>query len=196
MPSQQDIENYIRQNAGMPIQQGAAQASDAVESGMNQAGQAAMAMKQAALQKLAGPQAPPPPPPQTPPVPNVLPNDPNMSPADQQSRMNAMIAAPLSGGTDLTLDGAQAQRQKMLDMYNAASAEKAAGAQDPDMSGYSDVPKPNAARQFPHIQKKMKTGQPVTTEDIRATMKGPQEVTPELEKKLGYGADDDDEEQR
>ena len=188
-----DYEDMIHQQVGIPIQQATGQGANAVEGGIDQAGQAAM-QKIALLKQMtdgsAAPQAAPP----VPPIPNVQANDPNMSPQDQQSRMQAMIAAPLSGGTSLNLDDAQAQRDKMLQMYNAASAEKAAGSQEPDLSGYSDVPQQNAARQFPHIQKKIQSGQPINSQDIRATLKGPQEVTPELEKKLGYGSKDEDEE--
>lgn len=53
---------------------------------------------------------------------------------------------------------------------------------------------PPPPRQFPNIQKKIQAGQPVNSQDIRDTMHGVQEVTPELEKKLGYGSKDEDEE--
>jgi hypothetical protein len=98
----------------------------------------------------------------------------------------APTGAASSNAPGMNIDDAMAQRQQLLNMQNAASAEKANEWNEPDLSS----PQP---RQFPNIQAKMKTGQPVTSKDIRQTLKGPQEVTPELEKKLGYGSQDDDE---
>src|ERR1019366_10781500 len=98
----------------------------------------------------------------------------------------------LSGGTPMSFDSADAQRTAQMNQNALAApasglpsdlAAKLAAAQQ------TEAPTP---RQFPHIQAKMKSGQPVTTQDIRATLKGPQEVTPELNKKLGYGSDDED----
>ncbi len=176
MPTPQEIEAYLRQMGTGATSAG----QNAIAQGVDQPIQ----QKLHALQQMGNN---PPPPQAAPPVPNpgvpyVLPNDPNMSPQDQKSRMNAMIAAPLSGGTELTLDGAQAQRQKMLNMYNAASAEKAN--EVPDTSGFSDVNQHPVARQFPQLKKKIASGTPITTKDIRSATSPTEALTPEQEEEM------------
>lgn len=177
MPTTQEIEAFIRQNAGMPIQQGAGQVADVTEDKINQAGQAAAAMKQAALAKLAGPQAPPQAAPPTPPVPNVQPNDPSMSAPDANSRMNAMIQTPLSGGTNLGFDGADRARAAQLALNNSAAP---ASGLPSDLQAQLDTarhqqmdqgPQQPLMRQFPQIHKRVMAKQPVTKQDIHSSIK-------------------------
>lgn len=190
MPTTQEIEAFIRQNAGMPIQQGAGQVADVTEDKINQAGQAASAMKQAALAKLAGPQTLPQAPPQAPPIPNVQPNDPSMSPQDAQSRMGAMINAPLSGGTNLGLDGAAQARAAQLALNNSAAP---ASGLPSDLQATLDTarhqqidqgPPQPLMRQFPQIHKRVMAKQPVTAQDIRSTIKPNEPLTDEQMEEL------------
>jgi hypothetical protein len=178
-------EDYLRQNAGLPIQQSVGQAGQLTDDQI-------LAMKQQAMQAMAAspsqaPNAPPIPP--TPPVPNVQPNSPSMTPQDAQSRMNAMIAAPLSGGAALDFDTAAKMRAANL----AAQAPSQQATPSEDMSGYTDVPKPQApGHQFPRIQAKVQKNKAAAQPDIRSTLHGAQEMTPEMWKKLGYGDPEED----
>lgn len=174
MPSVEDIEAYLRQNAGQPVQQGANKLGQAVEDKYNDAAdatsQAALSAKQAILQRLAGqPQAVTPP---TPPVPDVLPNSPTMSPQDAQSRMGAMIQAPLRGGTPMTFDAMQ--QQNAANMAASGSPEQS----QEDMSGYKDFSQHPVLRQFPKIQAKVQAQKPITKDDIRS-MTSPNEALSE-----------------
>ena len=192
MPTQQEIEDYIRAHAGVPIQNAVGQAADTAQTQLNQMGNSAMALKQAALQQLSldgsnsarslNPQ-------QAQPIPEVLPNDPSMSKNDTQSRMAAMIQAPA------TMAQVEAKLKAQADEDEAAEQRANAMTTDP-MNGYtrvlSRVQQEAAAhqpRQFNQIKQKIQ-GSP---ENIRDTFKGPVEVTPDLEKKLGYGKDEDEE---
>lgn len=188
MPTIQDIENFMRQNGGQQLQGAVGPNSpmaQGAENGIN-----SMAMKQAALQQLAGsPQAAPAPvpvaPPQGLPIPEVQPNAASMSPQDAQSRMGAMIQAPA------TMDQVAAKLRAQADQ-DAAAEQHANALQDQDMSGYSDYGKPAAPpAKFQQLKQKIQ-GKP-QDEDIRSSLKGPVEVTPEMEKKLGYNKDEDEE---
>lgn len=126
-----------------------------------------------------------------------------MGQPDQSGRLSAAPPVPpmesTGGGMPMpnsppmgmgagTLDQMAAARAKQLELNNLASQPPPP---DFDASGYTAYPGP---RQFPNIQKKVQAGQPINSQDIRDTMHGVQEVTPELEKKLGYGKQDEDEE--
>lgn len=178
MPTTQEIEDYIRQNAGVPIQQGAAQGSNAIENKMHQAGAAAMAMKQAALQQLSGSPQQATPPPQAQPIPDVLPNDPSMSPKDAQNRMGAMIQAPA------TMEQVAAKLRAQAD-EDAAAEQHANSLQDQDMSGYQDYGKP-APQKFQQLRQKIQSKPQSAPEQ-----EGAVEVTPEMEKQL-FGSDEDE----
>ncbi len=176
-------EDFARNNIGQPIQQGVGNAAQLTDEQI-------LALKQKALLGMAGSgaaaQVPAPPPPQAKSQMGVLPNDPSMTPQDQTSRMNAMIAAPLSGGTPLDFDTADKARAAQMELNQSAPAS----APD-DLSGYSAYPPaPPQPRQFPNIQKKMA---PVPAKsDIRASTSPTQALTPEQEAKLFPKDDDDD----
>lgn len=120
----------------------------------------------------------------------TLPNAPTMSPADAQNRMSAAIQA----GPAMQQAAAKLRAQAALDQQAEDHANQIG---DIDMSKYQPYqPQALAPRQFPHIQAKMKSGQPVTTEDIRATMKPGQALSEDQEAALNkqlHGDDDENE---
>jgi len=123
----------------------------------------------------------------------VAPNAPSMNQQDAQSRMNAMIQAPATMQTVAAKLRAQADQDD-------ADEQHANSLQDEDMSGYTNVPSTaqrQAAARQPAAQKfanlKAKIQQP---QDVRDTLHGAVEVTPELEKQLGYGSDDDEDDNK
>lgn len=173
-------EEMIRQKMGLPIQNMSNQMGQQVDQAAQQ--------KLQALQALSAQQAPPPqapmPQPMAPqPPPEVQPNAASMNPADQQSRMRAMIQAPL------TMDQVAAKLRAQAD-EDAVAEHHANSLADEDMSGYKDYHQ--AAAPSPKFQQ-LKQRLESKPQDIRAQLKGPQEVTPELEKQLGYGDDDEEE---
>ncbi len=195
MPTPQEIEAYLRQMGQSATQQG----QDMVNQNIDQPLQAKLkALQQASGQSpnmipggapqggVPGSNQYQPPQPQ---VDQMAPNDPTMSGADQNSRTNAMIAAPdqmAQAAAKLrmqaALDGQQQQHQNDIETQ--------------DMSGYSDVPHPGL-RQFPGLQKKIQAKQPVTADDIRSMTSPSQALTPEQEAKINgqlSGKDDEDEE--
>jgi hypothetical protein len=171
----QQLNNMVGPNSGMA--QGTDQATNAAMmklAALNQAGQ------QAPMQQ-----------PGTMPNQNIqpqqdlaAPNAASMTPQDAESRMNSMIQAPM------TMQTVQAKLKAQADQDDAAE-QHANMLQDQPMTGYSDYPKQPPAK-FQSLKAKIK-GSPA---DIRESMNGPQEVTPEMEKKLGYGAEDDEDEDK
>lgn len=198
----EDQEAAAHMNIGQPIQQGVQGVAQGIDNGVD-------AMRLAAMQKLSsnpqGAQAMTPPPnpmlgggqagpaPKDMGIPEVLPNDPSMSAADATTRMRAMIDAPMA----MKNAAAKLRAQAALDQehenhVNSLDSE--------DMSGYRDVPtsaQREAASQAPprfqNLQHKINTKQVINKDDIRDHLKGLTEVTPELEKQLGYGSDEEEE---
>lgn len=159
-------EDLVRQKVGVPIQQGANKAANLTEEQI-------LAMKHQALRGLSGM------------MPDARPNNemdlnqvsaPDMSQADQQSRMGASIQAPQAmeiAAAKLRQEGAQ--RDAGNQTLNAL--------EDSPMKGYSSYPAPAPAmRQFPNIQKKIEARQPVTKQDIHAMQA--KEMTPDLESEM------------
>jgi hypothetical protein len=172
------VANWFKQNAtsqpDMEAQQAAQQAASAAQA------------KRAALQQLSGNA------PVTPlPIPQVQNNAATMSPQDQDSRMNAMIATPLSGGTPMTFDAMGAANQAQM-AQNALAAP--AGPDIATMNQDQSSPHPSI-RQFPLIQARVKSGQPVTSQDIRNSIKANEAMTPEQEAKLNQQLAGEDEDQ-
>lgn len=177
MPTPQEIEAYLNQ-----MGQGVTQAG---QNAINQNVDIPAQAKLAALQKTsagAGPSG------GMGGMPGATPQ-----PSPQASAAAAALSTGsgnpgMASGNGLNFDEMAAHQAAMKAMYPPAQPEE-------DFSGYADVPKPNQMRQFPTIQAKMNKGQPVNSQDIRQALKGPTEVTPELEKQLGYGDQDEDDDE-
>lgn len=138
-------EDWLRQQAGIPIQQGAQAMGQVADQGVLAAQMKLQAMK-ALAQKMGGAgqgQGMAQLPPQNQMVPEVLPNAPSMTAGDAQSRMGAMIQAP-----DQMAQAAQ--RLKAQAELDAAAEKHQNDIETQDMSGYSDVPK-----KFDGLKKKL-----------------------------------------
>ena len=135
-------EEMLRQQMGMPIQQGAQQIGQMADQGVMAAQQ-----KLQALQQIAGnqPQALPPSPTQVSIPPEALPNSPSMKPADALSRTQAMIQAPLDR------EKLDAHFKAQADADAAEDARRAHEASEFDPSAYQDY-KPKNGR-YQKIQK-------------------------------------------
>lgn len=101
-----------------------------------------------------------------------------------------------------SMDDMAAVRQKQLALSNARSQDLLNDQQGPDLSGYSQVTPQDIQRiqatqdmpiQNPKFQRLKQQLQP---KDVRDSLHGLVEVTPELEKQLGYGSQDEDEEKK
>lgn len=194
-----DSEDWIRQNLGQPAQQmmgpgsAPAQNTDAQAQAMklaalhalssNPQAQQGLPSDQIAMQKAMAAKM------SAQPGMNAAPNAASMSPQDAQARMSALAQGPdqmAMAAARLRQEGNQEQaHQNELNAY-----------QDRDMSGYKDYHSSDdaqAPRAFNKIQQKVKSQEPVTTDDIRNHLKGMVEVTPELEKQLGYTSGDNEE---
>ena len=110
-----ELEKQMHQVGGQ-IQQGAQNVGNALDS--------SLAAKMHALHKLSGSAAGP-----------GL-QHPSQAPLPMQSGPAPMNGASSGQAQVGTMDAMAAQRQKMLDMYNAASQEKQNAAQEPDFSDY------------------------------------------------------------
>ena len=109
--------------------------------------------------------------------------------------MGSDVSAPEGHSGAGTFDQMAAIRAKQLQLNNAASQPPPS---DFDPSGYAPYPGPAVPqpRQFPHIQAKMQSGQPVTTQDIRATTSPTQALSPDDEDAINKqlnSKDDEDE---
>jgi hypothetical protein len=136
MPTPQDIEEYLRQT-GQNIQQ---VGQNAIQQNIDQP----MARLQA-LQQVSG-------------GPGSMPTAQSPQPAPIMGGGGGM-GGPGAG----TMDEMAAARQKQVDMYNAASAANAHENDEPDLSGYTNVPK-----SFPNIQQRVKTS--MNAQNIANTM--------------------------
>lgn len=85
-----------------------------------------------------------------------------------------------------TIDDVMNQKQKILNMYNQASQDNANEMQQPNAADYQNVAKP-----FQALKDKIQS-KPAPPVDIRNTLQGPVEVTPELQQQLGYDVDDEE----
>lgn len=180
MASWQDYEDLMRQQAGQPVEQAVGNAAQVADAKLQALRKMSQNLNGAPAQPGASPVGSPSPQMQMP-IPEVQPNAPTMSPQDAQARMQGMIAAPQAmANAAAKLRGQAALDQAQLDAFN----------KDEDHSGYQDVHP--VARQFPKIQEKVQAKKPITSKDIRDSIApGMHEVTPELEKQLGYSDEEE-----
>lgn len=104
---------------------------------------------------------------------------------ERDLKINAMMNAPMA----MEQAAAKLRAQADIDAANEAHANELEGPMD--MSGYKPYPR------FQELQKKVQ-GQPEMKQaekpkNIRDSLKGMVEVTPELERQLGYGPRDEEE---
>lgn len=149
MPTQEEIENYLRQQVGIPTENTIGSTSPLGQK-LDQTADQAIAMKQAALQHISGQNGQLP---QTSAPPTPVPIQ------QMPSGNNIENSAPL---TFDAMDKARAAQLKLN--TNPAPVEE-------DMSGYTDYPKQQPiARKFPNIQKKINNKQPINKNDISDMM--------------------------
>lgn len=161
MPRWQDLENQMGQ-AGQAVQQAG---QNFINTNVDQPAAAKLAALQAASASAGG---------QMGGAPNAgMPMPPPQMPMGAPPAMGGGAPGGSNPGAG-TMDDMQAYRQKLLDIQNAASAEKAAAAQQDNLSGYSQVPTQAqliaAQQQNPRFQKlhqKMAQGHPINKQDIR-----------------------------
>lgn len=86
-----------------------------------------------------------------------------------------------------TIDEVNAARLRMLQQNNLANQPEAPQQDAADYQAWT------GPRQFDQIKQRMQPAAPPP--NIRDSLSGPVEMTPELEKQLGYGAKDDEDEE-
>jgi hypothetical protein len=174
MPTYVDL---LRQ-AGQQIQNNVGPNSP-VAQGAEQAGNTAFNAKQAALRQLAGAPAPLAAPQA------VQPNTQSMTPQDAESRMNAMITAPVA------MDKAAAKLRAQANQDDAAEAH-ANALSDENMTGYSDYkPQEMTTQKFQQLRQQI---QPKATPNVRAQTSATKALTPEQEAAL-YPQDEDEDDE-
>lgn len=179
MPNLQDLEEMLRQQVGQPVEESVGNAANAADQKLAVLKKMAAGLNGAPAQPGMSPSMTPPPQYQMP-IPEVQNNAPTMSNADATTRARAMIDAP----AQMAQASAKLNAQAAMDQtrMNRMNQEDDAF----DRSQYKDVnPVP---RQFAQIQKKIVAQKPIGAKDIRDSLAGSgmHEVTPELEKQLGY----------
>lgn len=181
-------DSFFRRQFGVPIEETLGPQSALAQSAEQNA--AALQNKLQALRGISGHAGAMAGNPQAGAAPDAMGASPRTAPFTDQER-DLKIQAMMQGPEAMAQAAQKLRAQAAMDAQAEAHANTLEGPMD--MSGYKDYPREPKFQQLRDRMQPAPAAAPAKP-DVRDSLSGMVEVTPELEKKLGYGAQDEEEE--